>query len=76
MSSLVEGYRLEAAGRKRLLELLVPRIRSMHLLLAEGHRSGRQPWARLWAEGHGETWAADAEYTELRRHTLQAVLDP
>ena len=44
VSVLVEGYRLEAAARKRLLELLVPRIRSMHLLLAEGHRSGRLPW--------------------------------
>lgn len=76
VASLIEGYKLNAADRERLSELLVPRIRSMHDLLAEGHRSGRQPWARLWSEGHAEVWAADADYTDLRRQILRAVLDP
>lgn len=73
--SLVQGYGLDAEDRLRLVALLVPRIRSMHDLLAEGHRSGRQPWARLWREGHAETWAADAEDTERHLRTLEAALD-
>ena len=75
VSALVSGYRLDATGRRHLLALLVPRIRSMHDLLAEGHRCGRQPWARLWSEGHGVAWVADADYTQRRYQALQAVLD-
>lgn len=26
----------------------------MHRLLEDGARTGTQPWARLWAEGHGD----------------------
>lgn len=74
VGAIVEGYRLDDADRSRLSTLLVPRIRSMHDLLAEGHRTGRQPWARLWNEGHGEVWEADADYTAAHQESLRAVL--
>jgi Ser/Thr protein kinase RdoA (MazF antagonist) len=32
--------------------------------LVTGARTGTQPWARLHAEGHGEHWAAAADYIE------------
>jgi hypothetical protein len=32
--------------------------------LENGARTGAQPWARLYAEGHGEHWADAADYIE------------
>ena len=63
LAALADGYRLDARGRASLTDLLVARIMSMYDLLREGHRTGAQPWARLWAQGHGATWLANAEYT-------------
>jgi hypothetical protein len=78
LAALADGYRLDEEGRRRLADLLVRRIMSMYDLLRDGHRSGDQPWARLWDDGHGDVWLSDATYTErwiavLRRaltHTL------
>ena len=38
-------------------------VKGRHLL-ANGARTGTQPWARLHADGHGEHWAAAADYIE------------
>jgi Ser/Thr protein kinase RdoA (MazF antagonist) len=66
LDALASGYRLDEAGRRELAEILVRRIMSMYDLLHDGHRTGQQPWARLFSEGHGAVWLADADYT--RRH--------
>lgn len=76
LASLVDGYGLGGPERRRLPALVARRTWSMHELLADGHRRGRQPWARLWEEGHGEAWAADARYTERCRPLLESVLGP
>jgi len=57
LRALVDGYGLNDEERVRLIELLPVRYQAMRDLLAEGHRSGEQPWARLWSEGHGDSWA-------------------
>lgn len=72
--ALADGYRLDEAGRQRLGDLLVERIVGMHDLLCDGHRSGTQPWARLWAAGHGDVWLADARYAERHLFALRSAL--
>ena len=48
----------------------------MHTLLKQGHSDSVEPWARLWSDGHGAVWRADAEYAERHhRLLLDAVLD-
>lgn len=74
LAALADGYGLDDAGRERLAATLAPRTWSMHRLLAEGHRTGGQPWARLWAEGHGATWERDARYVEQHAAALRDVL--
>ncbi len=74
LTALADGYRLDGSGRQQLADLLVRRIMSMHDLLAAGHRTGAEPWARLWAEGHGDVWLADARYTERHLDGLRAAL--
>ncbi len=66
LASLVDGYGLDERDRQEFVALLVPRIRSMYNLLRQGHWSGREPWSRLWREGHGAIWLADANYVEER----------
>jgi len=71
LAALVEGYGLDPKERTRLVDLLGPRVRSMYRLLRDGHETGVQPWSRLWNEGHGRVWLADAVYTE-DRHSIWA----
>lgn len=66
LASLVDGYGLGQRECQEFVALLVPRIRSMYDLLQQGHRSGREPWSRLWCEGHGSIWLADANYVPER----------
>jgi hypothetical protein len=47
----------------------------MHDFLRDQAARGVQPWARLWAEGHGDAWRSDAEYIEQREDQwMQALL--
>ena len=62
LRAVVDGYGLDAAGRAALPGRLVERTRAMYDLLAGGARTGAQPWARLWAEGHGVHWGGAADY--------------
>jgi hypothetical protein len=46
----------------------------MYHLLEHGHRTQTKPWARLWSEGHGDAWLADAQYTRHNMDVLSAAL--
>jgi Ser/Thr protein kinase RdoA (MazF antagonist) len=61
---LVEGYGLNGAEREELIPLLTERTRAMYRLLLDGSLSGQQPWARLYAEGHGQHSERAARYIE------------
>lgn len=62
LRALVDGYDPTGPDRLRLPALLEEHTRGMADLLAHGARTGEQPWARLYAEGHGDYWAAAADY--------------
>lgn len=74
LHALAEGYGLDESGRRDLAVLLGRRVRSMYDLLADGHRTGTEPWNRLWNEGHGRAWLADAEYVEDHLDVLTSRL--
>ena len=71
---LAAGYGLSDDQRVELAEMLAPRIWSMYALLEHGHSDTVEPWARLWSEGHGEVWRADAEYAEQHLNVFLAAL--
>ena len=66
LRALVDGYGADGVQRQRLPAMIEARTRGMHALLVAGARTGRQPWARLHAEGHGQYWGAAADY--IARH--------
>ncbi|RDV10507.1 aminoglycoside phosphotransferase [Arthrobacter sp. RT-1] len=61
-----DGYRADEGQRRALPQTLVHRVQAMYGLLQEAKDSGRQPWARMYDDGHGEHWKASAEY--VARH--------
>ena len=71
---IADAYGLDEAERRGLLPLLARRTMSMHQFIAEGAANGVEPWARLWADGHGESWRADAEHIERHRADLERAL--
>ena len=75
LAALVRGYGLDVAERGRLVDLLAPRVRSMYELLRHGHDHGVMPWSRMWDEGHGDMWLADAHYVALREQRWRTALD-
>lgn len=71
----VDTYGLDETGRRALVPLLGRRTRAMHDFLRAQAAEGNQPWARHWAEGHGDAWRSDAAYVEQREDLwLRALL--
>ncbi|MFI0739269.1 phosphotransferase [Streptomyces sp. NPDC021100] len=71
---LVDAYGLDEPDRRRLVPLLALRARAMHAFLRDRAALGEQPWTRMWAEGHGDVWRTDAEYTERRAAEWERAL--
>lgn len=61
-----DAYGLDESERRELVPLLGRRTGAMHDFLRHQAAEGNQPWATLWAEGHGDAWRSDAEYIEQR----------
>lgn len=74
LRALVDGYGLGRPQREALPELIVGHTLGMYELLLRGSRTGEQPWARLFAEGHGEYWGAAASYVEEHLETWGRAL--
>jgi len=72
---IADAYGLDEAERIHIVPLLARRASSMHAFLADQAAQSVQPWARLWQEGHGYVWRADAEYmAEREQQWRQALL--
>lgn len=75
LAALVDGYGLDTEARRRLPRAMIDHTRGMERLLIDGHRTGTQPWARLYAEGHADHWGPAADYLEENHdHWLSVLL--
>lgn len=76
LRSLVDGYGLDADQRRQLPALIGAHTRAMYDLLRHSATTGVKPWARLFAEGHGDHWGPAAEYIEGHHDRwVEALLD-
>jgi Ser/Thr protein kinase RdoA (MazF antagonist) len=72
---IADTYGLTEPQRRDIVPLLARRTPAMHTFLARQAAQGTQPWARLWDEGHGAAWQADASYiTQRESQWHQALL--
>jgi len=74
LRALVDGYGLDAEQRRALPPLVVDHTRAMFDLLEDGARTGRQPWARLHAEGHAGHWGPAADYIERNQDAFAEAI--
>jgi Ser/Thr protein kinase RdoA (MazF antagonist) len=74
LRAVAAGYRLDDAGRAALPGVLARRTAAMAGLLERASRTGEQPWARLWDEGHGTHWRGAADYVAAHRAVWRRAL--
>jgi Ser/Thr protein kinase RdoA (MazF antagonist) len=74
LRALADGYGLDEAQRRALPSLIVARTRAMYDLLYASSLTGAQPWARLYADGHGDHWGPAASYAERHLDAWTAAL--
>jgi len=58
LRGLADGYGLGTRDRVRLPDVLVARVRSSFEHLRARALARVAPWDQMWAEGHGDSWAA------------------
>ena len=75
LCALVDGYGADRQIRLSLPSTMARRTRAMYELLARAHRDGRQPWAGMFANGHGDHGRAAAEYVAANECHWQEALD-
>lgn len=75
LAAFVEGYGAHDRLRRALPEAMAHRARAMHDLLRECHRVGREPWALMYVEGHGEHWAGTVDFVVQHACTWREALD-
>lgn len=74
LRALADGYGLDETQRRELPALIGANTRGMYDLLRTSSLTGRQPWARLYAEGHGDHWGPAADYIDEHVHVWTAAL--
>jgi GNAT superfamily N-acetyltransferase len=74
LRALAEGYDLDEQQRHELPALIAAHTRGMYTLLHTSSLTGKQPWARLYAEGHGDHWLSTADYIDEHVDALKAAL--
>lgn len=74
LRALADGYGCDRAQREELPDAVLHRVRGMYDLLVEGGRTGRDPWAGLYAQGHADHWGPAADYVARNRDRWRAAL--
>lgn len=75
LRALADGYGLDERERREFPGLIAAHTRGMYDLLKRGSETGEQPWARLYAEGHGNHWGPAAQYIEINHDAwIKALL--
>ncbi len=76
LAAFVDGYSADRRMREQLPDALSRRTEAMSELLYSSKLAGREPWASMFADGHGEHWNAAAHYVEAHRDVWAAALAP
>lgn len=70
----VDGYGADATLRAQLPTAMARRTAAMHELLRSSVDTGREPWATMFAEGHGAFWRDTAAYVARHREAWADAL--
>lgn len=76
LSAFVDGYGADHALRSGLPATMAKRAAAMHELLKRSHERGREPWASMYVDGHGEHWLRAAEFISKHRRDWRRAVSP
>ncbi|WP_446666191.1 phosphotransferase [Flexivirga sp. B27] len=62
LAAFANGYGATPALRVELPSAMARRAAAMSELLRQSHESGREPWASMYVDGHGEHWSGTTAY--------------
>lgn len=74
LAAFAEGYGADAVMRRLLPDALARRTVAMRDLLRAAAETGREPWATMSREGHGEHWRGAAGYVTAHRGVWATAL--
>jgi len=74
LRALADGYGLDEQQRLAFPALIAAHRRKMYDLFHSASLTGERPWARLYAEGHGEHRGPAADYIEAHLERWTAAL--
>lgn len=67
LAAIVDGYRADDVMRRDLPQAMEERTAAMLALLEGAHATGDEPWASMYANGHGEHWAKALAFVREHR---------
>jgi len=76
LAAIVDGYRADLAMRRDLPRAMEERTAAMLALLEGAHVTGDEPWASMYANGHGEHWAKALAFVRAHRARWAQSLGP
>jgi tRNA A-37 threonylcarbamoyl transferase component Bud32 len=62
LKAFIDGYDADEDLRAALPATMTRRAEAMYGLLRRAHETGRQPWADMYAEGHGAHWHGTTQF--------------
>ena len=74
LRAVVDGYGADGALRRALPAAMAKRTAAMFNLLESSNKTGFQPWAEMYGNGHGEHWRAAAQYVARHRAVWEQAL--
>ena len=74
LRALVDGYGADLALREALPAAMAKRAAAMFEMLRSSRESGFQPWADMFANGHGEHWRAAANYVAQNKAAWEQAI--
>lgn len=75
LGAFVDGYGATEPLRKRLPVTMGHRAQAMYDLLRTSHETGREPWATMFASGHGDHWKAVTRYASNHQQVWASALN-
>lgn len=75
LCAFLDGYQADYRLAAQLLPVMIERVGAMHGLLESSNIRGIEPWGSMYADGHGDHWAAVRAYLQRHRLALAAALE-
>lgn len=76
LAAFADGYAADGRLRDALPAAMTARAAAMRDLLRDSHDTGREPWATMYASGHGSHWRETTRFIAEHEHDWRRALGP